>query len=87
MAVTIDHAIEEVREAYCGLIERRAEAEQACRESRWSEPVAVGSEGFVREVAGRLGRRRMEVGPVEGEEQSAWRAPEVSWRCKRFQVG
>ena len=78
MAVTIDHAIEEVREAYCGLIERRAEAEHLCRESRWSQPVAVGSEGFVREVAGRLGRRRIEVGPVEEDEQSIWRAQEVS---------
>jgi hypothetical protein len=28
------------------------------------DPVAVGSEGFVREVAARLGRRPIEVGPV-----------------------
>jgi putative transposase len=70
--------IEEVREAYCGLIERRVEGERFARESRWSEPVAVGSEGFVREVAGRLGRRRIEVGPVEEDEQGAWRAEEVS---------
>ena len=66
--------IAEVREAYCGLIERRAEAEHFVRESRWTEPVAVGSESFVREVAGRLGRRSIEVGPVEEHEQSTWRA-------------
>mgnify|MGYP006280223853 FL=1 len=72
--------IREVREAYCGLIERRAEAEQFSREPEWTEPVAVGSEGFVREVAGRLGRRRIEVAPVEEDEQSTWRAQEVSPR-------
>ena len=72
--------IREVREAYCGLIERRAEAEHFSRQSRWTEPVAVGSEGFVREVAGRLGRRRIEVAPVEENEQSTWRPEEVSPR-------
>ena len=71
-------------EAYCGLIERRAEAEQFSREPEWTEPVAVGSEGFVREVAGRLGRRRIEVAPVEEDEQSTWRAQEVSPRYGRF---
>ena len=71
-------------EAYCGLIERRAEAEQFSREPEWTEPVAVGSEGFVREVAGRLGRRRVEVAPVEEDEQSTWRAQEVSPRYGRF---
>ena len=60
--------------------ERPAEAEQFSREPEWTEPVAVGSEGFVREVAGRLGRRRIEVAPVEEDEQSTWRAQEVSPR-------
>ena len=69
--------IQEVREAYCGLIEQRAEAEHFSRQPEWTEPVAVGSEGFVREVAGRIGRRRIEVGPVEEDEQSTWRAQEV----------
>ena len=39
--------IEEVREAYCGLIERRAGAEFFARESTWTEPVTVGSKAFV----------------------------------------
>ena len=42
--------------------------------------VAMGSESFVREVAGRLGQRHIEVGPVEEDEQSTWRAQEVSPR-------
>ena len=42
--------------------------------------VAVGSEAFVWQVAGKLGRRRIEVGPVEEDEQSTWRAQEVSHR-------
>ncbi|MFW5915512.1 MAG: hypothetical protein ACOCTQ_03445, partial [Planctomycetota bacterium] len=79
---------EEVREAYCGLIEERAEGQRQVREARWSEPVAVGSEGFVREVGGKLGRRRrIEVRPVGGEEENTWHAREVSPSYSRFQGG
>ena len=42
--------------------------------------MAVGSEGVVREVAGRLGRRRIEVGPAEEDNENAWHAREVSPR-------
>ena len=76
--------IEEVREAYCGLIERRVGAEHFARESRWTEPVAVGTEGFVGQVAGELGRPRIEVGPVEEHEQSTWRGQGVSPLYRRF---
>ena len=76
--------IEEVREAYCGLIERRVGAEHFAREPEWTEPVAVGSEVSVRQVAGKLGWGRIEVGPVEEHEQSPWRAQAVSPLCRRF---
>ena len=62
----------------------RTEAELFSRELRLSEPVAVGSEAFVREVAGKLGRGHIEVGPVEEDKASKWPAQEVSPRYGRF---
>ena len=73
-----------VREAYCGLIGRRAQAGHFSRESRWTEPVAVGSEGFVREVTGEFGRWHVEVGPVEEDKEGPWRAQKVSQRYEQF---
>jgi putative transposase len=79
---------EEIREAYCGLIDERAEGQRLAREPRWSEPVAVGSEGLVREVAGKLGRRRqIEVSPVEQADQQTWHAREVAPRYNHFSGG
>ena len=76
--------INQVREACCGLIDERVEGRRLARDPRWNEPV-VGSEGFVREVAGKLGRRRqIEVSPVEPADRQTWQAREVAPRYSRF---
>ena len=75
----------EIWETYCGLIHEKVEGQRLARDLRWSEPVTVGSEGFVREVAEQLGRRRqIEVRPVEPADRQTWHAPEVAPQYNRF---
>ena len=89
---SVERALEEVREAYCGLIERRAEGERFSRKSQWNKPVLVRSKGLVRGGgAGRLGQRRIELGPVEENNDTTWRAGDlaplqvISWGSSGFQ--
>lgn len=74
----------DLKDARSGRQMRKAEGGRQARESRWSEPVAVGSEGFVPEVPGKPGRRRIEVGPVEERNENTWRAQEVPPCYSRF---
>jgi len=53
---------EQFRTHYAAMIEERIARNELSRESRWTESVAVGSEGFVREIESRIrGRQQMEV--------------------------
>ncbi|MCB1126113.1 MAG: hypothetical protein KDM81_06440 [Verrucomicrobiae bacterium] len=60
--------VEDFRGHYEEMINERIAKDQMRRDPRWTEAVAVGSEGFVRGLATRIkGRQKLEIGPGAGE--------------------
>jgi putative transposase len=74
--------VAQFRSNYAARIEQRIAEGRMCREPRWTESVAVGSEGFVRQIASRIrGRQELEV--VEEGERWLLREPDQAYRINR----
>lgn len=75
----------ELAETYERVIDQKLAAERLEREARWTESLAVGSEDYVREVAGKIGRRRrIEIFKCPENKGGTWRAREPSPSYMRF---
>ena len=79
--------IGQLRELYTEYINETLSAGRSKREPKWTESLAVGSEGFVRQVAENLPRRQriQIIRPQGGERGNEWHVREVPPSYARFQ--
>jgi hypothetical protein len=69
--------VEDFRRHYEEMIRERIVKDQMQRDPRWTEAIAVGSEGFVRGLTTRIqGRQKLEIRPAGGD--GGWVLREVN---------
>ena len=69
----------DLADAYRGWVEQSLHAHDHHREGKWTESVAVGSEGFVTAMKGRLGIKVKGREVIEGNGSYELREPRASY--------